>query len=164
MKIGAMIKTIRNIDFGVEYWLDCFEIYYDDGTVEINCQPYPIEKPIISCVNTSHYQRYFEEATKEYENDLIEKEERLEEIRGYFLEKCPLKYYQRVVAIILKHRGILNTPFSVLPESLKSTQKYICVETLDGKQNFQFKKENINQYEYWYQAVKINLNYLSCHD
>ena len=155
------IKEIRTISGEVvEYSCQLddhipIEIFYRDGSREINCTPFPLREPYRFVSNRAAVAHA---AWREKNEKKIEFMDRYQSV---YFQKFPRKYYERKVSITMKERGQENKRFALNSESIKPSSEIIrfAMPSMCSA-SFTAEKTWLQKVSGWNQKVKINAEIL----
>jgi len=127
------------------------EIFFRDGSREINCTPYPFEEP--EYFYTDHaavVHATWRECNEKKWKFLLTYEYK------YSIDH-PLKYWARKVALKLNERGQENKRFTINKDSLEENSDFIRI-AMPGMcaASFKCRKQWLRKSSGWYGKVKIN--------
>ena len=157
------IKEIRTISGEVVDFLGGIndhtpiEVFYRDGSRELNCTPFPLKEPVRFYTNRAAAVHAAWREKNKKKREFMNRFERI------YLTKYPRKYYERKIAISFKERGQENKRFSINEESLNLNSDIIrfampsmCAASLRVEKKWLDKLAAWN----WGQRVKINAEIL----
>ena len=119
------IKEIRTISGEVVDFLGGLddhtpiEVFYRDGSRELDCTPFPLKEPVRFYTNRAAA------VHKAWRDKNQKKREFMNRFERIYLLKYPRKYYERKIAISFKERGQENKRFSINEESLNPNSDII---------------------------------------
>ena len=153
------IKEIRTISGEVVDFLGGLddhtpiEVFYRDGSRELNCTPFPLKEPVRFYTNRAAL------VHKAWRDKNQKKREFMNRFERIYLMKSPQKYYERKIAITFKERGQENKRFSINEESLnpnsdiiRFSMPSICAASFVSEKKWLDKLAG----SLWGQRVKIN--------
>ena len=133
------------------------EIFYRDGSRELDCTPFPLKEPVRFYTNRAAVVHAAWREKKQKKREFMNRFERI------YLLKYPRKYYERKIAISMKERGQENKRFSINEESLnpnsdiiRFTRPSVCAASFSAEKKWLDKLAGSN----WDQRVKINAEIL----
>ena len=157
------IKEIRTISGEVVDFLGALddhtpiEVFYRDGSRELNCTPFPLKEPVRFYTNRAAV------VHKAWRDKNHKKREFMNRFERIYLTKYPRKYYERKIAISFKERGQENKRFSINEESLNPNSDIIrfampsiCTASFSAEKKWLDKLAG----SIWGQRVKINAEIL----
>ena len=157
------IKEIRTISGEVVDFLvglddhTPIEVFYRDGSRELNCTPFPLKEPVRFYTNRAAV------VHKAWRDKNQKKREFMNRFERIYLTKYPRKYYERKIAISFKERGQENKRFSINEESLNPNSDIIrfampsmCAASFSAEKKWLDKLAGT----IWDQRVKINAEIL----
>ena len=121
----SQIKEIRTISGEVVDFLGVLndhtpiEVFYRDGSRELNCTPFPLKEPVRFYTNRAAAVHAAWREKNKKKREFMNRFERI------YLLKYPRKYYERKIAISMKDRGQENKRFSINEESLNPNSDII---------------------------------------
>ena len=131
------------------------EIFYRDGSREINCTPFPLREPSRFVSNRSA------EAHAVWREINEKKQKVISAFETTYTENFPRKYYERKVAITMKDRNQENKRFAINSGSIKPSSEIIrfampsmCSASFTADKNW------LQEVSGWNQKVKINAEIL----
>ena len=159
----SQIKEIRTISGEIVNFLGRLddhtpiEIFYRDGSRELNCTPFPLKEPVRFYTNRAAV------VHKAWRDKNAKKREFMGRFEKIYLMKFPRKYYERKIAISMKDREQENKRFSINDKSLNSNSDIIrfampsmCAASFSAEKTWLDKLAGSN----WDQRVKINAEIL----
>jgi len=157
------IKEIRTISGEIVDFLGGLddhtpiEVFYRDGSRELNCTPFPLKEPVRFYTNRAAV------VHKAWRDKNQKKREFMNRFERIYLTKFPRKYYERKIAISFKERGQENKRFSINEESLNPNSEIIgfaipsmCASSFSAEKKWLYKLAG----SIWDQRVKINAEIL----
>ena len=133
------------------------EVFYRDGSRELNCTPFPLKEPVRFYTNRAAAVHAAWREKNQKKREFMNRFERI------YLMKFPRKYYERKIAISFKERGQENKRFSINEESLNPNSDVIrfampsiCNASFSAEKKWFDKLAGSN----WDQRVKINAEIL----
>lgn len=133
------------------------EVFYRDGSRELNCTPFPLKEPVRFYTNRAAV------VHKAWRDKNQKKREFMNRFERIYLLKFPRKYYERKIAISFKERGQENKRFSINDESLNPNSDIIrfampsiCAASFSVEKKWLDKLAG----SLWGQRVKINAEIL----
>ena len=133
------------------------EVFYRDGSRELNCTPFPLKEPVRFYTNRAAV------VHKAWRDKNQKKREFMNRFERIYLTKYPRKYYERKIAISFKERGQENKRFSINEESLNPNSDIIrfAMPSMCAA-NFSAEKKWLDNLaaSVWGQRVKINAEIL----
>ena len=157
------IKEIRTISGEVVDFLGGLddhtpiEVFYRDGSRELNCTPFPLKEPVRFYTNRAAV------VHKAWRDKNQKKREFMNRFEKVYLLKFPRKYYERKIAICMKERGQENKRFSINEESLNPNSDIIrFARPSMSAASFSAEKKWLDKLAGWNwgQRVKINAEIL----
>lgn len=131
------------------------EIFYRDGSREINCTPFPLREPSRFVSNRAA------EAYAVWREINEKKQKVISAFETTYTENFPRKYYERKVAITMKDRNQENKRFAINSGSIKPSSEIIrfampsmCSASFTAEKNW------LQEVSGWNQKVKINAEIL----
>jgi hypothetical protein len=160
-EMKSEIKEIRTISGEVidfVWGLDdhiLIEIFYRDGSREINCTPFPLREPYRFVSNRAAV------AHAAWREKNEKKQKVISAFETTYTENFPRKYYERKVALTMKERNQENKRFALNTESLKENSEVIrfAMPSMCAA-SFSVEKEWLQKKSGWNYRVKINAEIL----
>ena len=156
-EMKSEIKEIRTISGEVvehSWLLDDhipIEIFYRDGSREINCTPFPLKEPYRFVSNRAAV------AHAAWREQNEKKQKVISAFETTYTEHFPRQYYERKIAIIMKERDQENKRFTLNTRSLEEHSAIIrfAMPSMCSA-SFRAEKKWLRKISQWNQRVKIN--------
>jgi hypothetical protein len=131
------------------------EIFYRDGSREIDCTPFQLKEPAMFYTNRAAV------VHRAWREKIEKKREFMNRFERVYLLKFPRKYYERKIALTMQERNQENKRFSINTESIKENYEIIQF-TMPSMctASFSVEKEWLQKKTGWSHRVKINAEIL----
>ena len=131
------------------------EIFYRDGSRELNCTPFKLKEPARFYTNRAAV------VHRAWREKMDKKREFMDRYESVYFQKFPRKYYERKIALTMQERNQENKRFAVNIESLKENSDVIrfAMPSMCAA-SFSVEKEWLQKKSGWNYRVKINAEIL----
>jgi len=131
------------------------EIFYRDGSRELNCTPFPLKEPARFYTNRAAV------VHRAWREKMDKKRVFMDRFETTYTENFPRKYYERKVALTMKERNQENKRFALNSESIEPSSEIIrfAMPSMCAA-SFSVEKEWLQKKSGWNYRVKINAEIL----